>query len=124
MLSQGVETKAHLTRAEIETSRNNKIDVIGFSWRDRAGQERTVDREIIDNGLWNRLTSGGQLVVHEAPIKYPEDDKKARAILLWEADVQLKKELRDIYVSIFFAISGALTLAFTFRKTWRRSKKA
>ena len=120
MLSHGVETKAHLTRAEIEPQKGGKLYVIGFSWRDRAGRERTVDREVISQELWNRLTSRNLIIVWDTSIKYLENDKISRAILLWDADAKLGHELTGIYVSIFAAMLGAVILALKFRNAYRR----
>jgi hypothetical protein len=111
-LDHGVETTAYITQAKVVSGRyDSKSYSMALSWRDRTGQPRTEEGVSVSPALWQKLVSGNSVVERNIAVKYLEENRGARPIVIFDTDETMSRSINALYWSVGITALGALGFA-------------
>ncbi|OYU87243.1 MAG: hypothetical protein CFE29_24810 [Bradyrhizobiaceae bacterium PARB1] len=120
--SRGRDALATITAFHAEIDKDRHLShTIELAWRDAAGTERQFRRTHISNRFAAQIAFNGRLMVRQIPIRYLEDDRSARPIIIGDADDQAQQNTIGF---VFTLIFGALGLLFAAITAWRMRRSA
>jgi hypothetical protein len=89
---------------------------IDFAWRDGSGAERHYGPTHISEAYAQRIAANGALVTRQTTIRYLEEDRSARPIIVADAD---DRAAQDRIGTVMTAVFGVAGLAFAAATAWR-----
>lgn len=92
---------------------------IDFAWRDGSGAERHFGPIHISDAYAQRIAANGALITRQTTIRYLEEDRSARPIILADANARRKHGVVGPVMMAVFGIAGVALAAVT---AWRTKR--
>jgi hypothetical protein len=93
---------------------------IALAWRDGSGAERRFGPTHISGAYAQRISANGVFVTRQTTIRYLEEDRSARPIVVADTNERTKKDAIARVMAAVFGVAGVALAAVTARQARRR----